>query len=163
MSNPETSETPWWHTASLPVLLQIGRRAYGQRIRAALGDAEMADMPRQGPRVVSGIDRKGTNVRDVAAELGVSKQAASKLVDALVEQGYVERVPDPDDRRVITIGLTARGKAAAKLVRKAVDSVDAELSKSLGDKGVFAMRCGLAVLLKIVHEDREAGRGGEED
>jgi DNA-binding MarR family transcriptional regulator len=39
----------------------------------------------------------------------------SRLVDRLVEQGLVQRDVDPDDRRFVTLALTASGK---KLVRR---------------------------------------------
>ena len=32
------------------------------------------------------------------------------MIDALVEQGYAERLPDPHDRRVVRVALSAEGK-----------------------------------------------------
>lgn len=39
------------------------------------------------------------------------KQQMSKLVDRLVEGGFVERLSDPDDRRVIRLRVTAQADA----------------------------------------------------
>jgi DNA-binding MarR family transcriptional regulator len=46
----------------------------------------------------------------------------SRLVDALVDRGYVARSPDPDDRRSWLLTLTRRGSArAAHLLGDAVE------------------------------------------
>ena len=51
---------------------------------------------------------------DVAEHLGVTKQAASQLVEQLVARGYVERTVDPDDARRRPLRLTARGRACTR-------------------------------------------------
>jgi DNA-binding MarR family transcriptional regulator len=42
--------------------------------------------------------------------MGVSPPTASRSVDVLHELGLVERVPDPRDRRALSIDLTDTGK-----------------------------------------------------
>src|SRR5207302_752176 len=49
--------------------------------------------------------------RELAELLGVTKQAASQLVDAMELGGYVQRRDDPDDARAKLIKLTPRGRA----------------------------------------------------
>ncbi|WP_405878789.1 MarR family winged helix-turn-helix transcriptional regulator [Streptomyces sp. NBC_01136] len=71
----------------------------------------------------------GATVTDLAAHLGVTKQAASQLVDELVRKGYVERRPHPGDARARLVVLTGRGwectraaeEAAAEAVRPWVE------------------------------------------
>ncbi len=48
-------------------------------------------------------------VSDIGEQLGVSRAAASQMVDRLVQMGLVERREDPDDRRVRRLSLTERG------------------------------------------------------
>lgn len=48
---------------------------------------------------------------DLATYLGVTKQAASQLVDHLVRRGYLTREPDPTDARARLLRLTGRGQA----------------------------------------------------
>jgi DNA-binding MarR family transcriptional regulator len=50
-------------------------------------------------------------LNELAARMGTSAPTASRAVDVLVEQGLVERVPDPEDRRALQIELTAAGGA----------------------------------------------------
>lgn len=55
--------------------------------------------------------RGGCGVSDVAQQLDVSNAAASQMVDRLEQQGLVERVPHPADRRVRMVRLTQQGHA----------------------------------------------------
>ncbi|MEZ0073292.1 MarR family winged helix-turn-helix transcriptional regulator [Planotetraspora sp. GP83] len=68
--------------------------------------------PRLRPRhgaVLAYLDAEGSRATDLAAQSGQHKQVIGTLVDELVELGYVQRVPDPQDRRAKLIVPTARG------------------------------------------------------
>jgi MarR family transcriptional regulator, organic hydroperoxide resistance regulator len=51
-----------------------------------------------------------TNQQELAARLQVTKGNLVGLIDRLNERGWVERVPDPADRRVNKVQLTRKGK-----------------------------------------------------
>ncbi|HEX5241424.1 MAG TPA: MarR family transcriptional regulator [Candidatus Limnocylindrales bacterium] len=51
----------------------------------------------------------GTALSPVADHVGVTKAAASTLVDRLVRAGYLDRTDDPAERRRIQLRLTAAG------------------------------------------------------
>lgn len=138
------------------MLLAAGRATYGKAIRANLVEAGFGDMPRQGSRIVGAIARSGVNLADVSDLLGVSKQAASQLVDTLVLRGYVERIPDPDDRRRMTVGLTDRGRSAAQEIRAAIDSVDAALLERVSGRDVAILRRVLGQLVELADEQPAA-------
>ncbi|MGW7042959.1 MarR family winged helix-turn-helix transcriptional regulator [Streptomyces avermitilis] len=61
----------------------------------------------------------GATVTDLAAHLGVTKQAASQLVDEMVRKGYVERRPHPGDARARLVVLTERGWACTRAAEEA--------------------------------------------
>jgi DNA-binding MarR family transcriptional regulator len=142
----------WYQDAVLPPLLGAARRTYVAAIRSALMDAGFDDVPRSGGSVLGRIARRGRNLGDVAGELAVSKQAASQLVDTLVTRGYVERTPDPDDRRRVTVGLTDRGRAAAAEIRQAVERVDAELATKVSQQDLGRARAVLGTLVEMGHD-----------
>lgn len=52
---------------------------------------------------------------ELSQEMHISNPTASGLVDRLVQNGLVERAPDPQDRRAVCISLTPSGE---KLVVK---------------------------------------------
>ena len=61
------------------------------------------------------LHREGqSRMTDLARSINVSTAAMTGIVDRLVRDGYVERASDPDDRRIIKIGLTAKGGSAVK-------------------------------------------------
>lgn len=144
-------QPPWYQDVVLPPLLGAARRTYTAAIRAGLIEAGLDDVPRSGASVLGRIARRG-NLSDVAGELAVSKQAASQLVDTLVTRGYVERTPDPDDRRRVTVGLTDRGRAAATEVRKAIDRVDAELATRVSQQDLARARSVLGAMVEMGHD-----------
>lgn len=50
-------------------------------------------------------------VSHVGEHLGVTNAAASQMIDRLVQQGYIERTEDPNDRRAKQLKLTDKGTA----------------------------------------------------
>jgi DNA-binding MarR family transcriptional regulator len=51
-------------------------------------------------------------VSDLGCHLGVSKAAASQMLDRMVDQGFILRSEDPEDRRSKHIVLTEKGLLA---------------------------------------------------
>ena len=97
----------------IPALLRGARGSYAQSIRAELVAAGFDDLPRNGAFVLGGMANHDGPAVDMIRGLGVTKQAASQLIDTLVLRGYLVRDVNPDDRRRMTIELTERGRAAA--------------------------------------------------
>jgi DNA-binding MarR family transcriptional regulator len=133
----------------LPALLRAARTAYGSAIRQALNEAGLDGIPKNGIFVIGAISRTGAPLADIIAELGVSKQSAGQLVDTLVENGYLERTTDENDRRRVTVTLSKRGRAAAQLSREAVERVDAALIKRVGREAVTHTRTTLMTLIAL--------------
>jgi len=75
-----------------------------------------------------------TNQQELAARLQVTKGNLVGLIDRLGERGWVERMPDPEDRRVNKVRLTAQGKETLEQVYpeqlKAVEVMMAKLETS---------------------------------
>src|SRR4051794_34120524 len=45
------------------------------------------------------VEPDGSRLTDLAARAGFTKQTVGEVTSELEEMGYVERVPDPEDRR----------------------------------------------------------------
>src|SRR5436190_1632860 len=58
--------------------------------------------------VIANIDSGGTRPSVLAARAGMARPAMGELVDELEAAGYVQRVPDPDDRRAKLIRPTKK-------------------------------------------------------
>lgn len=61
-------------------------------------------------RVSSSIRRsRELTMGELSNSLSVPFSKATRIVDSLVADGYLKRLPDPDDRRVIKVALTPEG------------------------------------------------------
>jgi DNA-binding MarR family transcriptional regulator len=142
----------------IPALLRAARGSYGHAIRARLASGGFEDLPGNGPYILGGMANHGGEAGDLIRQLGVSKQAASQLIDTLVIRGYLERTVNADDRRRMTIELTDRGLAAAEAVRAGVVAVDEELSQLISPAELNGLRTGLVALTTIRERMEDAAR-----
>lgn len=143
------------HDISFPALLRAARATYGKAIRAALAEAGFDDIPGNGLFVVGAVARTRLPMASLVRALGVTKQAAGKLVDTLALRGYVERVPDPDDRRRLLVAPTPRGAAAADVIRAATGGIDARLAARVPAAQVAHARAVLLALAALDDDSTE--------
>ncbi|MEU6531939.1 MarR family winged helix-turn-helix transcriptional regulator [Streptomyces sp. NPDC046928] len=85
----------------------------------------------------------GATVTELAAHLGVTKQAASQLVDEIVRKGYAERRPHPGDARARLIVLTERGWVCTRAAEEAAAEVVGTWAEELGEGDLRALLRGL--------------------
>jgi DNA-binding MarR family transcriptional regulator len=142
-----------------PTLMRSARGVYAQAIRAQLRLAGIDDLPRNGAFILAGIDTSGGPRQDLPAELGVTKQAVSQVIDILVNRGYLSRSPDPGDRRRVSLALTDRGQEAVAAVYRGVEAVDRQLRERVPAGQVDAMRSALIALTEIKADDLATGTG----
>jgi len=86
------------------------------------------------------IDSEGSRLTTLAERSGFTKQAVGEIVDELEELGYVERVPDPSDRRAKIIRLTALGADAYRAGLRIFDEIERELGERFGAERVAVLR-----------------------
>ncbi len=82
----------------------------------------------------------GATVTDLAVHLGVTKQAASQLVDDIVRKGYAERRPHPADARARLVVLTGRGLECTRAAEAAAAEVVGGWAELLGEGEVGVLR-----------------------
>jgi DNA-binding MarR family transcriptional regulator len=92
------------------------------------------------------IDGEPT-VGELAAQLGMTQQGASKAVVELERLGYCERVPDAADARIRRVRLTGRGQEAVAAARRARANLDERLASRFGKRRLAEHRDLLARLL----------------
>lgn len=142
-----------------PTLMRSARGAYAQSIRAQLHAIGIDDLPRNGAFILAGIDTSGGPRQDLPAELGVTKQAVSLVIDVLVNRGYLERHSDPGDRRRVVLELTARGQDVVDATLRGVEVVDRELEARVPPEQIEAMRSALIALTEIKTTGISTGAG----
>jgi DNA-binding MarR family transcriptional regulator len=84
---------------------------------------------------------------DVADYLGVTKQAASQLVEQLVQRGYVVREADPADARSRRLRLTERGWACTRAAEQAAAETVGAWRSELGETALDALHAALRTVV----------------
>jgi DNA-binding MarR family transcriptional regulator len=90
-SRPQGPATPW--------LLRRVNQRYRRAVAARLADARLGGLPRPGYWLLMALASGATDASQLVGAMGVTKQAVSKVVDALVSGGFVRRRPNATDLR----------------------------------------------------------------
>jgi DNA-binding MarR family transcriptional regulator len=122
------------------VLLFLPYRAMEARVFEGLAAAGFDDFTPAQARVFQRISPAGSRLTDLVAQAGITKQSAGFLVDQLERAGYVERVPDPADRRARLVRITARGARSVQVSSEIVGQVEAEWTAHLGGRRMAQLR-----------------------
>ncbi|AKU92088.1 MarR family winged helix-turn-helix transcriptional regulator [Vulgatibacter incomptus] len=101
------------------------------------------------------LDLDGTKLTELAARVGTSKQAVGELVDDLEEQGLLERIPDPSDRRAKRVRFTRAGRKELLAGLEVLVRVESELREELGSRRMDALAETLRRLVPILERHAE--------
>lgn len=134
---------------NIGLLLFIPYRSLENRVIAALAEAGFDDITTAQMKLVQRIGPDGTRLTELAEAAQVTKQTAGFLVDQLEKVGWVERRPDPTDRRARLVCISERGKRAVPVATDAVERVEQEWSEYLGAQRMRELRETLAKLRAI--------------
>jgi len=97
-------------------------------------------------RLLDVVPRAGCRIVDLSGELRVSKQGLGQLVKQLVESGYLEEAPDPNDRRARILKRTRRGNQIVRQVAQVTDDLEARWRQEIGARDYDRFR---AVLTRL--------------
>ncbi|WP_312877997.1 MarR family winged helix-turn-helix transcriptional regulator [Lentzea indica] len=89
--------------------------------------------PRHGA-VLGYLDAEGTRATELSRLSGVHKQVIGNLIDELEELGYVERRPDPQDRRAKLIVPTDRGLEETVKSDAIMAAIEQRHAEALGER-----------------------------
>ena len=90
----------------------------------------------------------GLRLNDLATRAGITPQSMGQFVDELEELGYVERRPDPEDRRAKRVYLTSKGKRGNRIEWEVVKEVESALEELLGPKRLRDLRKSLSQVIE---------------
>jgi len=87
-------------------------------------------------RVFENLRPEGRTLAQLAERATITHQSMSELVAGLEADGYVERRPDPSDRRAKLIFLTPRGKAVMRVAMREIERIETKWLDRLEKEGV---------------------------
>jgi DNA-binding MarR family transcriptional regulator len=117
---------------NIAILLREPLRALNAELIERLAERGHPEVRLPHGNVLQYLDDAGTRVSVLSERAHLTKQAMAQLVEHLEHHGYVERVPDPADRRARRVRATARGREVYAVVRDFIADVDARLDRELG-------------------------------
>jgi DNA-binding MarR family transcriptional regulator len=107
-----------------------------------MGDAQIWTLHAlmRGPQLASELARRSN----------VTNPTMTRIIDALVEKGFVERHPDPDDRRRIHLQLTATGSEIGTRVHECFRAALVSYLSPLSDTQLGDIRRAFAHLRSLI-------------
>ncbi len=104
-------------------------------------------------RVSSSIYQENNpTMGELSNALSVPLSTATRIVDWLVTRGYVQRLPDPEDRRVVRVALTDKGQ---ELHRTIARYIGAHVQQILSCLTVEEQTTLFALIQKVVSALKE--------
>lgn len=132
----------------------------------ALAEQGFDDIQPRAGAVLAYLRTDGIRAIELARASGQHKQVIGSLIDDLERLGYVERKPDPTDRRAKLIYPTERGllqmEAAAAIMR----TIEERHAKALGKQEYAAFKTALQRMAdlqrKAQHNSQDTGTKPEQ-
>jgi len=102
-------------------------------------------------------EEEGIRMRELARRLGGSFSNATVLVDRLVDKGFVERLAEPQDRRVVLVRTTEEGRQLIERLITSWRTLSVSLLETLAPGDLATVREALRVLIEAARrQDRES-------
>lgn len=137
------------------VLLAVQRELFARLAAAGHGDLR----PRHGA-VLAYLDEEGIRATDLAALSGRQKQVVGRLIDEMEGLGYVERRPDPSDRRAKLVVPTERGREAMRLADEITLELERRHARTAGSRSSYErVRRALRSIVLSMEESRRREEG----
>jgi DNA-binding MarR family transcriptional regulator len=112
------------------------------------------ELPRSEVLAVLLLQRRGEmTMSELAEDLQAPLSTATGIGSRLVRRGLVSRERHPDDRRVIRLHLTPKGKALAARLRKHVDALVQRVQAALSEEEIGQL---IVLVGKVVRAFRVA-------
>lgn len=132
-------------------LLALAYRQLIDELHVRLATEGFADVRPTYGYVLLALRSQPTTGADIAQLLGVTKQAASKLIDAMEQGGYVRRQLHDDDARAKTIVITAKGRKVLDTVEAIYRDLEDEWARVTSKPRVEALRADLRRIVEAAH------------
>jgi DNA-binding MarR family transcriptional regulator len=139
----------------LALLLRLVHQYYAQDVDAALRAAGFGDIRPPHANVFPFVPPEGIQVSELAQLARVRKQTMAQAVEQLERAGYVERRPDPNDRRARLVFLTPRGEAVRPVTMAAGHRVEQRWAQLTSPEEIESLRGSLQRLLAKLRDEPE--------
>ena len=139
----------------LGALLRIPFQAINERIARDRAAAGFGDLRPAHVAVFQHLPADDARPRALAERAHMTKQSMGALVASLVANGYLQRAPDPTDRRALGMRGATRGDEVERVARSAIGALEDEWRAALGAARMGHVRACLAELVALLERRRD--------
>jgi DNA-binding MarR family transcriptional regulator len=125
---------------TLPALLDLAAEAMYLDFRKLLEESGISDVRPTHGCVFRFLHGDGMRLTELASLAGLTKQSVGEIVDELAGLGYLERYPDPTDKRAKLIRLTKKGQEAQRIGFSLFAKVESDWAEAFGADRIAALR-----------------------
>ena len=140
------------------IFSQLLRRPYQallRKIHPELAAAGFADSYLYwGTNIFHYLREGGLRLTELAERTHTTKQALLYSINQLEAAGYVERVPDPTDRRAKIIRFTERGLEVRRVADEIIAGIEHECVQQLGEERMRQFEGLLKDVSSVLEENR---------
>ena len=116
----------------LAMLMRTGHQQVMEYVQARLEQLGFDDVRPAHMAIFQNLGSDGARIGELAERAKLTNQSVGYLVDYLEQHGYVERRPDPRNRRATLVCFTDRGWDEADACARILDHLDQELNRWVG-------------------------------
>jgi len=100
-------------------------------------------------------EEEGIRMRELARKMGGSFSNATVLVDRLVERGLVERMAEPEDRRVVLVRVSEEGRFLIEQLVTSWRAISPSILETLAPEELDTVHDALRILLRAAQRDQK--------
>lgn len=135
-------------TPNLGILLRLLHQQWTQAIDTALDEAGFIDIRPSHSNVLAFTPSSGIQVSELSKLSKTRKQSITQAVEELEKLGYVERRPDPRDKRGRLVFLTVRGQAVQPTAMAAGKRIQQNWESVAGKENIDVLTSTLQLVLE---------------
>lgn len=125
---------------TLPALMDLAVEAMYVDFRKLLEEAGITDVRPTHGCVFRFLHGDGMRLTELAQLAGLTKQSVGEIVDDLAGLDYLERFPDPTDKRAKLIRLTPKGLEAQRIGFSLFEQLESDWAETFGADRIDALR-----------------------
>ncbi len=136
----------------IDTILDIGRECLLQR----QGMSFEADVSQVDFAVID-VLKKGekTSCKELAESMGLSTSRCSRIIDRLLQKGYVARNQSADDRRAVEVSLTEKGLVLKKNIGKLKKQCEKRILGVMDPEEIKIVEQGITILRRSLRTRQE--------
>jgi DNA-binding MarR family transcriptional regulator len=132
---------------SLGLLLRLTHQQWTLAVDTKLAEEGFDDIKPHYANIFTFVPPEGMQVSQLTELAHVRKQSMTQTIEELEQLGYVERRPDPSDKRGKLVFLTERGKKVSPIARAAGRLVDGQWAELTSAEEIEGLRKALRSVL----------------